>query len=287
MALLNAAGCSYLTFGYEPLTESGEIYGMPKWIQRLTRKTHKSVFQGLKVSGKKGYYDKWCPDEEQKTGLHLIFPAGTPGIQDIVAVMHFANISVRGLVFTRMKGMMTRQKKVKGAAEKDTTESEKTKRDTVESEKTKEKPTEKNTTEKPTTQTIKAEEGIVEVVSTSNQITQSTTEEMPVKEKAAKKKKQKAKKTSEKDTTENTATTADAALEVAQRDSGVEVSPEPAKEEETIELPPDASKANGTIDGELKGTIKQETDVSNEEDPPLPVRHPDHRLSEFKSETDP
>jgi hypothetical protein len=96
MALLNAAGCSYLTFGYEPLTESGEIYGMPKWIQRLTRKTHKSVFQGLKVSGKKGYYDKWCPDEEQKTGLHLIFPAGTPGIQDIVAVMHFANISVKG-----------------------------------------------------------------------------------------------------------------------------------------------------------------------------------------------
>jgi len=80
-ALLNAAGCSYLTFGYEPLTESGEIYGMPKWIQRLTRKTHKSVFQGLKVSGKKGYYDKWCPDEEQKTGLHLIFPAGTPGFK--------------------------------------------------------------------------------------------------------------------------------------------------------------------------------------------------------------
>jgi hypothetical protein len=277
MALLNAAGCSYLTFGYEPLTESGEIYGMPNWIQRLTRKTHKSVFQGLKVSGKKGYYDKWCPDEEQKTGLHLIFPAGTPGIQDIVAVMHFANISVKGLVFAKLKGMVTRQKKVKGAAEKDT----------IESEKTKQKPTVKNTTEKPMTQMIKAEEGSVEAASTSNQITQSTTDEKPVQEKAAKKKKQKAKKTSENNMTEDTTTTMDTALGEAQRDSGVEVSPDGAKGDETIKLPPDASKANGTIDGELKGTIKQETDVSHDEDPPLPIRHPDHRLSEFKSEANP
>jgi hypothetical protein len=277
MALLNAAGCSYLTFGYEPLTESGEIYGMPKWIQRLTRKTHKSVFQGLKVSGKKGYYDKWCPDEEQKTGLHLIFPAGTPGIQDIVAVMHFANISVKGLVFARLKGIVTRQKKVKGAAEKDTTETEKTKQ----------KPTEKNTTEKPMTQTIKEEEGSVEAASTSNQITKSTTEEKPVKEKAAKKKKQKAKKTPENNTTENTTTTMDTALGEDQRDSGVEVSPDSTKEDETLRISPDTSTENGTIGGELKGTIKQEKDFANDEDPPLPVRHPDHRLSEFKSETDP
>ena len=276
MALLNAAGCSYLTFGYEPLTESGEIYGMPNWIQRLTRKTHKSVFQGLKVSGKKGYYDKWCPDEEQKTGLHLIFPAGTPGIQDIVAVMHFANISVKGLVFAKLKEMVTREKKQKGAAEKDT----------IESEKTKQNPTEKNTREKPATQTIKAEEGSVEAASTSIQIAQSTTEEKPVKEKASKKK-QKAKKTSENDTTENTTTTKDTALEDAQRDSGVEVSPDRAKEEGTLKLPPDASTENGTIDGELKGTIKQDNNVSNDDDPSLPVRHPDHRLSELKSETNP
>ncbi|CZR68231.1 uncharacterized protein PAC_18130 [Phialocephala subalpina] len=119
MALLNAAGCTYLSLGYEPLTESGEIFGMPKWIQNLTRKTHKSVYGGLKVSGKKGYYDKWCPDEEQKTGLHLIFPAGTPGVQDIVAVMHFANISIRGLAFAKMKGMVKRQKKEKENAEKE------------------------------------------------------------------------------------------------------------------------------------------------------------------------
>jgi hypothetical protein len=108
-----------------------------------------------------------------------------------------------------------------------------------------------------------------------------------VKEKTTKKKKQKAKKTSENDTTENTTTPADAAREEAQRDSGVEVSPDPAKEDAAIKQPSDASKANGTIDGELKGPKKQETDVSNHEDPPLPVRHPDHRLSEFKSETDP
>jgi hypothetical protein len=126
MALLNAAGCTYLSLGYEPLTESGVISGMPKWIQNLTRKTHKSVYGGLKVSGKKGYYDKWCPDEQQKTGLHLIFPAGTPGVQDIVAVMHFANISIRGLMWTKIVGLLERQKEKddrdKGAEKRNPTE---------------------------------------------------------------------------------------------------------------------------------------------------------------------
>ncbi|RDL41387.1 Uncharacterized protein BP5553_01366 [Venustampulla echinocandica] len=117
MALLNAAGCSYLSFGYEPLTQSGEISGMPAWMQRITRKTHKSVFEGLKVSGKKGYHDKWCPDEEQRTGLHLVFPAGVPGLQDIIAVMHFANISVRSLAFARLKKMLRPRKREKKSTE--------------------------------------------------------------------------------------------------------------------------------------------------------------------------
>ncbi|KAF8859050.1 hypothetical protein BDZ45DRAFT_650686 [Acephala macrosclerotiorum] len=110
MALLSAADCTYLSFGYEPLTESGEINGMPLWMQRLTRRTHKSVFKGLKVSGKKAYFDKWCTDEEQRTGVHLVFPAGTPGLQDIVAVMHFANISIRGLVWTKIKKITLKTK---------------------------------------------------------------------------------------------------------------------------------------------------------------------------------
>ncbi|RFU32960.1 hypothetical protein B7463_g3381, partial [Scytalidium lignicola] len=110
MALLNAAGCTYLSFGYEPLTQPGEISGMPSWVEKVTRKTHKSVFKGLKVSGKKVYHDKWCPDETQSTGLHLVFPSGTPGIQHIIAVMHFANISIKSLLSIKMKKMVGLQK---------------------------------------------------------------------------------------------------------------------------------------------------------------------------------
>jgi hypothetical protein len=264
MALLNAAGCSYLTFGYEPLTESGEIYGMPEWIQKLTRKIHKSVFQGLKVSGKKGYYDKWCPDEEQKTGLHLIFPAGTPGIQDIVAVMHFANISVKGLVFRKLKQTVRKQK---GATEKDTTENERSKKES----------TKKDTTERSATQAITADAGSVEPASTNNQKEQNAGEnsskDKPVKEKPLKKK-QKAKKISENDTTGDTALEMSTALGETQVDSGVEVSPD--RSNEIRERCPDTSEGNGTINVELGEKIVHGNDVSNSQQPPVPVRHPEH-----------
>ncbi|KAH8799688.1 hypothetical protein F5884DRAFT_810882 [Xylogone sp. PMI_703] len=125
MALLNAAGCTYLSFGYEPLTESGEINGMQSWMERLTRRIHNSVFKGLKVSGKKGYHDKWCPDEEQRTGVHLIFPSGIPGPQDIFAVVHFANISIRSLLFAKMKKGLSREKDEKAPAKNEENAEEK------------------------------------------------------------------------------------------------------------------------------------------------------------------
>jgi hypothetical protein len=111
MALLNATGCTYLSFGYEPLTKPGEIFGMPRWLENLTRKVFASVCKGLKVSGKKRYYDKWRPDEEQRTGLHLVFPAGTPGVQDMIAVMHFSNISLKCLICAKLKKIIRRERK--------------------------------------------------------------------------------------------------------------------------------------------------------------------------------
>ncbi|KAI9744818.1 MAG: hypothetical protein M1818_001743 [Claussenomyces sp. TS43310] len=110
MALLHEVGCSYLSFGYEPLTQPGEITGMRPWLQSLTRHTHKFIFKGLKVSGKKGYHDKWCPDDEQSSGLHIVFPSGTPGLQDISAVIGFANISIKSVILARVKKSMQKSK---------------------------------------------------------------------------------------------------------------------------------------------------------------------------------
>jgi hypothetical protein len=112
MALLNATGCTYLSFGYEPLTQPGEIFGMPPWLENLTKKTFASVCKGLRVAGKKRYYDKWRPDEEQRTGLHLVFPDGTPGVQDIIAVMHFSNISIKRLIYAKLKKITLRKERV-------------------------------------------------------------------------------------------------------------------------------------------------------------------------------
>lgn len=72
---------------------------MPRWLEKFTRKAHTSVCAKLKVSGKKAFNDKWGPDESQKTGLHIVFPDGTPGVQDIVAIMHFCNVGIRGLAW--------------------------------------------------------------------------------------------------------------------------------------------------------------------------------------------
>jgi hypothetical protein len=122
MALLNATGCTYLSFGYEPLTKPGEIFGMPRWLENLTRKAFESVCKGLKVSGKKGYYDKWRPDEEQRTGLHLVFPSGTPGVQDMIAVMHFSNISIKCLICAKLRKIIRRDAREKVSVSKETAE---------------------------------------------------------------------------------------------------------------------------------------------------------------------
>lgn len=103
MALLNKAGISYLSFGFEPLDDLGEITGMPSSIAKLTRVVHREVFQGLKVGGKKEYHDKFRPDKAQESGLYLVFPDGVPGVRHMAAIVHHANISVRQLVVTRLK----------------------------------------------------------------------------------------------------------------------------------------------------------------------------------------
>lgn len=103
MALLNTAGISYLSFGFEPLRDLGEITGMATPMARLTRTIHRQVFRGLRVGGKKEYHDKFRPDELQQSGLHLVFPSGVPGPRHMAAIIHLANISVRQLLVTKLK----------------------------------------------------------------------------------------------------------------------------------------------------------------------------------------
>jgi hypothetical protein len=110
MALLNKAGISYLSFGFEPLDDLGEITGMPNLIAKLTRVVHREMFQGLRVGGKKEYHAKFKPDELQESGLHLVFPDGIPGVRHMTAIVHHANISVRKLAVTKFKKVSVTEK---------------------------------------------------------------------------------------------------------------------------------------------------------------------------------
>jgi hypothetical protein len=99
LCLLNTAKISYLSLGYEPLDDLGEIQGIPKAFQSISRKVHKRVFDGLHVAGKKDYHDKFHPDMEQQQNLYLVFPKGIPSFKHMSAVVHVANIKLRRTIF--------------------------------------------------------------------------------------------------------------------------------------------------------------------------------------------
>jgi hypothetical protein len=128
MSLLNTAKISYLSLGYEPLDDLGEIRGIPKAFQNISRKVHKRIFDGLHVAGKKDYHDKFYPDQEQQQNLYLVFPPGIPTLRHMSAVVHVANIKLRKTIFTmptigtRYQGCLLRGRKrrKKGRKEKRT-----------------------------------------------------------------------------------------------------------------------------------------------------------------------
>lgn len=99
MSLLNIAKISYLSLGYEPLDDLGEITGIPKVVAKMSRKVHKRIFQGLHVAGKKGYHDKFRPDEAQQSNLYLVFPPGIPSLRHMTAIVHIANIKIHRVIF--------------------------------------------------------------------------------------------------------------------------------------------------------------------------------------------
>jgi lysylphosphatidylglycerol synthetase-like protein (DUF2156 family) len=103
MALLNKANISYLSIGYEPLDDLGEISGTPKAFAKMSRKVHRRIFDGVGVGGKKEYHDKFRPDKGQESRLFLVFPPGVPSLRQFVAIVHMANIRLRGVVGKGLK----------------------------------------------------------------------------------------------------------------------------------------------------------------------------------------
>jgi Phosphatidylglycerol lysyltransferase, C-terminal len=103
MSLLHKAGVSYLSLGFEPSVELGEITGIVKPIEVLTRSMHRRAYRSLPIKGKRAFYDKFRPDKEQQGDLYLVVPGHVPSWKHIKAIMHVTNISISKLLAEDVK----------------------------------------------------------------------------------------------------------------------------------------------------------------------------------------
>jgi hypothetical protein len=98
MSLLQQAGIGYLSLGFEPTVQLGEVSGLSRPMAAITKTCYRHAFRHLPIGGKKAYHDKFRPDPALDSGLHIVYPDGAPGVQDALATLHFANIEVGGLL---------------------------------------------------------------------------------------------------------------------------------------------------------------------------------------------
>jgi hypothetical protein len=98
MALLQQAGIGYLSLGFEPALQLDEVFGLSRLKTSVTKSCYRRAFRQLPVGGKKAYHDKFRPDPSLDSGLHIIYPDGTPSLQHALATLHFANIDVSDLL---------------------------------------------------------------------------------------------------------------------------------------------------------------------------------------------
>jgi hypothetical protein len=106
MSLLQRAGIGYLSFGFEPEIELGEVTALSRPTAAITKSFYRRAFNHLPIGGKKAYHDKFRPDPLLESGLYLIYPNGAPSIQDALATLHIANIKVRGLLQRELLGSL-------------------------------------------------------------------------------------------------------------------------------------------------------------------------------------
>lgn len=99
LAHLNTLGITYLGIGHEPVSEPDELYNMNSLVINATRRIYRHIFGRLPVGGKETFNSRWKPDEAQEAGLYLIFVGKkTPSPKHLLAMTHFANISLRNVV---------------------------------------------------------------------------------------------------------------------------------------------------------------------------------------------
>lgn len=110
MALLRQSKVTRLVLGVEPLNELGEIRGMSKPLERLTRKSHRLVSAEIHQGGKKGFNDRFRPDEAFEEQLFMIYP-NSPGIKQSVAMAHFANIRLHEAIKQRVAKERVRRRR--------------------------------------------------------------------------------------------------------------------------------------------------------------------------------
>jgi lysylphosphatidylglycerol synthetase-like protein (DUF2156 family) len=107
MSLLHKAGVSYLSLGFEPCTDLGEITGLAKPVQAITRLVHRRTYCDLPIGGKRDFHNKFRPDEEQEANLYLVFPGRSmPSIKHMKAMMHIVNIDISKLIAENVKKAM-------------------------------------------------------------------------------------------------------------------------------------------------------------------------------------
>lgn len=98
LAFLHTLGVPYLGLGHEPVSEPDVLYNMPSLVISATRRIYRHIFGRLPVGGKETFNARWKPDEEQCAGLYLIFVGKkTPSPKHLLAMTHFANISLRSV----------------------------------------------------------------------------------------------------------------------------------------------------------------------------------------------
>lgn len=99
MSLLQKAGISYLSLGFDPAPELGDISGVPRIALGITRSLHKRSVAGLPIGGKKAFYDKFRPDESQQNDMYVVIPTRElPKVKHVKAMMHIVNIDISKLL---------------------------------------------------------------------------------------------------------------------------------------------------------------------------------------------
>ncbi|KAM0692518.1 hypothetical protein Q7P36_007072 [Cladosporium allicinum] len=82
---------------FEPLRELKNISGMPGFVTKGMRALHRHILTKLPLDGKKAFYQRFHPDEEQDGALHMIF-FQQPTLRSALAMLHFANVDVQRVV---------------------------------------------------------------------------------------------------------------------------------------------------------------------------------------------